>query len=365
MKKSFRIILFFLGAVLAAGCSDKTSETPVTRTGFAFDTVVSVTIYDTRKAYTLDTCLELCKKYENLFSATLEDSEVWNINHADGNAVAVSYETASLIRSALFYCDESRGLLDLTLRPVSEEWDISGQMKQAAADTDYAYYIPSDQTLMELMEHVNYQNVVVTDENGLEIGYGDVLSEEKSYYVTLKDSRSAIDLGFIAKGYIADCLKAYLLSEGVASGIISLGGNILLIGSRPDGSPFHVGIRKPFGAGNEVITTVRESDRSVVSSGCYERYFISGTIRHHIFDTATGCPVQNDLLGVTILSDSSLQGDALSTYCYILGLEKGLAYIRSLENVEGIFVTGDFEVIYSSDTKTLSRNASASPCPQP
>ncbi|MDE6983414.1 MAG: FAD:protein FMN transferase [Lachnospiraceae bacterium] len=344
-------ICFILAAALA-GCSSGRSAAPISRTGFAFDTVVTITIYDERKTDVLDHCLALCAQYENLFSATQEGSEVWNINHSDGTATAVSHETAALIQSALYYCDQTQGMLDLTLRPVSEEWDIAGQMKEASALADYQYKIPSAQTLSALIEHVDYKNVQITDAAGTEIGYDTPLFGDTDYFVTLKDSRSAIDLGFIAKGYIADQLKAYLVSEGVESGIISLGGNVLLIGSKPDRTPFTVGIQKPFGAPNETITTAQKSDISVVSSGCYERYFIvddnekDKRIYHHILDTKTGSPVWNDLFGVTIFSDSSMEGDALSTCCYILGLEKGMEYIRGMENVEAVFVTKDYEVIY-------------------
>lgn len=353
ISKPNRLVLTcFIFLIFAAltGCSRGYSKTPVSQTGFAFDTVVTITIYDGKKKDALDHCLALCEKYESLFSATMEGSEVWNINHAGGKKTPVSYDTASLIQSALYYCEQSQGILDLTLRPIAEEWDISGQMKQSS-DAGYEYHIPSGQTLAELLTHVSYRNVLITDSSGNEIGYDDALSRDDSYFVTLKDPQSAIDLGFIAKGYIADCLKTYLLSEGIESGIISLGGNVLLIGSKPDGSPYNVGIQRPFGAANEVITTIQENDISVVSSGCYERYFVTGgnekdrTIYHHIFDTTTGCPVQNDLLGVTVLSDSSMEGDALSTYCYLLGLEKGLEYIHSLENVGALFVTKDYEVI--------------------
>lgn len=359
MKKRFIRHQFILISVilllpaLTGGCSGKRSQNPVSQTGFAFDTVVTITIYDNQKTDVLEQCFALCDQYESLFSTTLEDSEVWKINHANGQKTAVSYDTASLIQSALYYCDQSQGALDLTLRPVAEEWDISGQMKQADAVANYTYYIPSNQTLSELLGHVNYKNVIITDADGAEVGYRDTLSEDRNYFVTLKDAQSAIDLGFIAKGYIADCLKAYLLSEDVKSGIISLGGNILLIGTKPDGSTFNVGIQRPFGAVNEVITTIQGNDISVVSSGCYERYFMTNenqkdsTIYHHIFDTTTGCPVQNDLLGVTILSDSSMEGDALSTYCYLLGLEKGLEYINSLDNVDALFITKDYEIIRS------------------
>lgn len=350
----FLLISFIVLSVALSGCSGQHSRKPVSQTGFAFDTVVTITLYDSSKAEVLDHCFALCENYESLFSATLEGSEVWDINHSGGAPTAVSYDTASLIQSALYYCDQSQGLLDLTLRPVIEEWNISGQMKQASASSQYEYYIPSEQTLAKLLEHVNYKNVILTDADGTEIGYRDTLSEDGSYFVTLKDAQSAIDLGFIAKGYIADCLKSYLMSEGVESGIISLGGNVLLIGSKPDGSAFHVGIQRPFGAANEIITTIQENNTSVVSSGCYERCFMTDPtkkdriIYHHIIDTTTGRPAQNNLLGVTILSDSSMEGDALSTYCYLLGLEKGLEYINSLENVDALFVTKDYEVIRSS-----------------
>lgn len=344
--KTFFAFLLFLSAILS-GCATRGDASPITRTGFALDTVVSITIYDSAKSAVLDRCLEMCSEYENLFSATLEGSDVWKINHSGGNKTAVSYDTAQLIYDALYYCEKSGGVLDLTMRPIAEEWDIKKQME---LDT---HYIPSTETLSKLLEHVNYKNVIVTDDKGNTISPNfetgkNGLDRNAKYYITLADRKSAIDLGFIAKGFIADRLKEYLLSEGIQSGIISLGGNILLVGSKPDGSDFTVGIQKPFGAPNETITTLKKNDTSVVSSGCYERYFTdekNGTIYHHIFDTATGCPVQNDLLGVTIISDSSLEGDALSTYCYILGLEKGLELIRGLEGVDAVFVTKGGEVV--------------------
>ncbi len=355
MKKIYYFWIFLMCTTILSGClgSAAKNKTPISQTGFAFDTVITITLYDNTNTAALDHCLALCEQYESLFSATLEDSEVWQINHAGGQPTAVSYDTASLIQAARYYCAQTQGILDLTLRPVAEEWQISEQMKQAASTTDYEFYIPSDKTLSDLLKHVNYKNVRITDETGTEMNYDTALSNDTKYFVSLADDQSAIDLGFIAKGYVADHLKAYLLSEGVTSGIISLGGNILLIGSKPNGAPFNVGIQKPFGAVSEVITTLQKSETSVVSSGCYERYFVlddikkDKTIYHHIFDATTGYPVQNDLLSVTILSDSSLEGDALSTYCYILGLERGLAYIQSLETVDAVFVTKDYEVIPS------------------
>lgn len=355
---SFKKICFFIKIIILTACSilffsscaKNTDHTPITKTGFAFDTVISITVYDKEKNDVLNACFDLCETYEALFSATREDSEVWKINHSGGVPVAVSFETASLIQAALFWCDKSDGALDLTLLPIAEEWHIKEQMTQVSENLDYEYYIPDATTLDRLLTHVNYKNVMIYDENGKAIAYDETLSKETLYRVQLLDNAAAIDLGFLAKGYIADRLKTFLCAQGITSGIISLGGNILLIGEKPDGSAYQIGIQKPFGNAGEIIDTVKETDTSVVSSGCYERYFSlseSGRIYHHIFDTATGVPVQNNLLGVTIICDSSLQGDALSTYCYILGLEEGMKLVQALDGVQAVFVTKDYEVIKS------------------
>lgn len=357
-KKSYIYIFVLISitcfALLFSSCAKTADTSPVSQTGFAFDTVVTLTIYDKEKSDVLDACFDLCETYESLFSTTRTDSEVWKINNSNGMPVAVSFETASLIQSALFWCEKSNGVLDLTMFPISEKWCISMQMKCKSDNPDYEFYIPDASSLNKLLEHVNYRNVVIYDENGRIVGYDEELSDAHSYSVQLLDADAAIDLGFIAKGYIADKLKEFMLSEGIESGIISLGGNILLIGEKPDHSPFHIGIQKPFGNAGEVITTVDKTDTSVVSSGCYERYFLGdtdGRIYHHIFDTKTGAPVQNELFGVTIICNSSLQGDALSTYCYILGLEDGLKLVASLEDVEAVFVTENYEVIRSFNNK--------------
>lgn len=345
------LILAVCSALCVCSCARVSDTSPVSKTGFAFDTVVTITIYDKDKSDVLDACFDLCKTYESLFSATRADSEIWEINNSNGMPVSVSFETASLIQSALLWCEKSNGVLDLTMLPIAEEWCISEQMTRMSENLDYEYYIPDASRLNALLEHVNYKNVVISDENGKTVTYDEELSDEHSYRVQLLDAETAIDLGFIAKGYIADKLKEFMLSQGIESGVISLGGNVLLIGEKPDHSPFNIGIQKPFGNAGEVITTVQKTDTSVVSSGCYERYFsdsADGRIYHHIFDTTTGAPVWNGLYGVTVICDSSLQGDALSTYCYILGLDEGLKFIRSLEGVEAVFVTEDYEVICSS-----------------
>jgi len=142
-----------------------------------------------------------------------------------------------------------------------------------------------------------------------------------------------------------NAFEEYLEKEGIEHATINLGGNVLTIGTKPDGSDYKIGIQKPFAADGEVLEVLSVHDRSVVSSGDYERYFEKdGVIYHHILDPQSGWPVQNDLDQVTILSDSSADGDALSTTCYVLGLEKGMKLIQEMDDVEAIFVTKDGEI---------------------
>lgn len=326
-KKVLSGILILLGSLfLFCGCQ-RESE-PISCTGFYFDTVIQVTVYDDSSSSVLDGCLELADKYEALFSVSIEGSDLWRINHSASAPVAVSEETAVLLETALRYAELTNGKIDPTIFPVSSLWNF-GEEKNSSG-------IPSKETLEEALTHVDYHTVSVSRSSG-------------QYFVSLADPDAGLDLGFIAKGYIADRMKDYLLSEGVSSACINLGGNVLTLGSKPDHSPFRIGIQKPFAEDGTPITVIPLTDASLVSSGNYERYFYQGDILyHHILDPSTGYPVNNSLTGVTILSESSVEGDALSTTCFCLGLEEGMKLIESLENTEAVFITKDNTLHYSS-----------------
>lgn len=150
--------------------------------------------------------------------------------------------------------------------------------------------------------------------------------------ITLPSDDIQFDVGAIAKGYIADRMKDLLVKKGVKSAIINLGGNVLCIGSKPDGTPFKVGIQKPFADRNETEAVMDITGKSVVSSGIYERCFKqNGKLYHHILNPKTGYPYDNSLISVTIISDQSVDGDALSTTCFALGLEDGLKFAEKKE----------------------------------
>ncbi|MCM1386436.1 MAG: FAD:protein FMN transferase [Bacillus sp. (in: Bacteria)] len=322
-KKIFLLISVFLFVFWVGGCQK--ADEPVTASGFYFDTVIQITIYDAEKKDCLDGCMEIAGKYENMLSPAIEGSDIWNINHSCGRPVTVSDETARLLDTALSYCEMSGGRIDLTMETVSALWDFH-------TDDTAPGQIPDKKTLTEALVHVDYHNLLIEDNT-----------------VTLLDSDTAVSLGFIAKGYIADKIKEYLLSQNVESAIINLGGNLLAVGAKPDGTPFRFGIQTPFDEQGVPITTLSVTDKSVVSSGVYERYFYQDDILyHHILDAASGYPIQNHLLGVTILSDSSTEGDALSTTCFVLGLDEGMELIESLDGVEAVFITDDYRLHDSS-----------------
>ena len=325
--KSHIIFLFILLLSITSmmiGCT-KNIE-PISRTGFYFDTVIRITLYDTEYDSALDGCFALAEKYENLFSVTKEGSDVWSINHGNGKPVTVSEETVSLLVTATDYANTTEGRIDPTIRPVSELWNFGSENESQ---------VPKDTAIKEALSHVS------SDTIRFGVGPSEETGEPVYNTVTLQDPEAAIDLGFIAKGYIADKMKEYLLSQGVESACISLGGNVITIGEKPDGSPFRIGIQEPFAPEGTVLDTVEVRDTSVVTSGIYERYFYEGdTLYHHVLDTSTGYPVDNELASVTIICESSTKADALSTSCLCMGLEKGRQYLDR-ENVEYLLIAKD------------------------
>lgn len=301
-------MILFLSLPLT-GCKKAES---ISCNGFFFDTIIKVTIYDSNQEELLSSCMKLCEKYEALFSRTIKTSDISRINENGGRPVTVSDDTIDILQKAISYGELSDGLFDVTIAPASSLWDFK-------SDTPA---LPDKNELKEAISHIDYRTIQISGNT-----------------VTLLDSKAQIDLGGIAKGYIADRMKSHLISKGVEHATINLGGNVLTIGGKPDGTPFHIGIQKPFDERNSILTSVDVTDRSVVSSGSYERFFtLDGQLYHHILNPRTGYPVDSGLSGVTILSDSSVDGDALATICFALGQEKGMALIRSLDGVDALFV---------------------------
>ncbi|MCR4649632.1 MAG: FAD:protein FMN transferase [Lachnospiraceae bacterium] len=301
MKKYIQIIIILALTIIVAVSAFllPKNNKDYSKEGFYFDTYISIKVYSAKDSKQLDECLKLCERYEKLLSRTLEGSDIYRINNSCGKPVEVDPETYYLLKRALGFCEETNGKVDITIAPLVDEWGFSDKTYSQTEK-------PDDETINKLVENIDYKNIELSENN----------------IVKLKNPDAKIDLGFIAKGYIADKLKEYLISQDVKSAVISLGGNVLVIGNKPDGSPFAVGIKDPVNT-EDISSVIYATDESVVTSGTYERFVEYGGIRyHHILDTETGYPVNNDVLSVTIESQSSLEGDALSTICLILGEEE-------------------------------------------
>jgi len=307
---------------------------PATVSGFKFNTYITITSYSQVDSNILDKCLDLCDTYENLFSRTIESSTLSKMNNHE--ITEIPEELATLIQYGIQYGDLSKGAFDITIGSVSSLWDFTSDNPQ----------VPSSSDINSALAYVNYKNISLQKKPG----------NDGTYLISIPNG-TIIDLGAIAKGYIADKLKEYLLENGVTSAIINLGGNILCVGDKPDNTSFNIGVKKPFSQSGESLVTLKINDKSIVSSGSYERCFTKdGQLYHHILNPKTGYPYDNQLTSVTIISDSSVQGDCLSTTCFTLGLDEGLKLIESLDGIEAIFVTSDNQIHYSSGANKYIAN---------
>lgn len=313
----FSVISALLLLCLPLGSCSQASG-PITKTSFKLNTVVTITIYDSSDISLLDHALELCDDYENLFSRTRETSELYQINQ--GEKTALSPETEELLSIALSYSRMSGGLFDPSIGPVSSLWDFHAETPR----------VPADSEIKEALPLINSEKIHISN-----------------HTIELENSMM-LDLGAISKGYIADRIKEYLVEQGVKSAIIDLGGNVLCIGSRPDGTPFQIGIRQPFEDTSAAAATLSVTDQSVVTSGIYERCFTQDDVLyHHLLNPKTGYPCDNELASVTIVSDHSVDGDALSTCCFLMGTEQGMKLINSLTDVQAVFITREGDLLYS------------------
>lgn len=341
-KRSALFFFIFIVLILAvfslfyARRQPDSQTEPVTATAFKLNTVVTITLYDSEDQELLDQAMELCDHYEKIFSRTLPESELYRLNAGtlpqEDGAFIISDTLADLINEGLRYSELSGGTFDISIGPVSSLWDF----------TSGSSVIPDEDDVKDALKLVDYRQVFL-DGNRIRFGMEGM----------------QLDLGAIAKGYIADRIKEFLVSEGVKSAILDLGGNILCIGERPDDTPFRIGIQRPFAQRSETVSVAQIDDKSVVSSGIYERYFEkNGILYHHILNPRTGFPYENDLVSVTIISDRSTDGDGLSTSCFALGLEQGMELINSLPDVYAAFITADGKLHFSEGmTETFSLTA--------
>lgn len=316
MKKTYNFICRFIALLLVMMLPFSALAAPKSASGFYFDTVVVITVYGDDKGFLTD-MHGLCSQYERLLSRTMEGSDVWAINHAQGQPVTVSDDTMYLLRLAKEISAQTEGAFSMTIAPISMSWDFTGGTHKRPTAEETAAMLPL----------VDDSKVILGEDNT----------------VTLPaDMR--IDLGGIAKGYIADKMAEEMRNRGL-SGILNFGGNVYCVGAKEDGSLFRVGITDPFSEGRTSLLVVSCSEATTVTSGTYERYFEEDGVRyHHILDPKTGMPSTSDLVSVSLIGSSSAACDAYATAGVVLGLDKALPLFTDL-GLDALFITQDGQVV--------------------
>lgn len=329
-------LCLLLFVVFLAGCNNTpakeeaaVSKEPKSESFFALDTIITVRVYDDKVTdQHFSEIKKLINDLENNLSRTISTSEISRINAASGKeAVAISDKTFNVVQKALLYSELSNGRFDITIGPVVSLWGIG---KEGAA-------VPSQKDLDAALAKVNYKDVLIND---------------KTKEIKLAKEGMEIDLGAIGKGFAADEIANYLRDNGFNSAIIDIGGNIFALGVKPDGSLWNIGVQDPSEERGNQIGKMKLNNKTIVTSGVYERFFVENGIHyHHILSPQTGYPVNNELNSVTIVTDHSIDADSLSTTVFALGLDEGIKFVEGLENIEAIFVTKSKEVYITEGLK--------------
>ena len=309
---------YFISAMLSAllfltGCSAESSPEPVQGTFFAMDTMMDFTIYG--ESGLIDQSESLIASLESLVSVTDTGSELYAINQTGSGTL--TGKASSLMEQALELCRRTGGALDISVYPIVRAWGF----------TTGSYQVPDEETIQSLLPLVDYTQIQYDAATGV---------------VTLPEGME-IDLGSVAKGYAGQLAAQMLREHGVQSALLNLGGNVQTVGTKPDGSPWQIGIKDP--QGEDAMMVLSVEDQAVVTSGGYERYFEQdGQTYWHIMDPSTGHPADSGLISVTIVGDEGVVCDGLSTALFVMGLEKAADLWAQSGDFEAVFVTTSGEV---------------------
>ncbi len=325
MKRlSFKFITLFLWIGVVLNACDGAGDQPTRRTQFIMGTLVEITIShsdpDIIQAVTTQAFDEM-KRIELLMSTYLPDSEISRINRAAGkNAIPVSPEVEEVIREGLYWAEQSGGAFDITIEPLVQLWDFDGEKE----------IIPGKNTLRKTASLVNYRNI-----------------EIKDHTVRLKKRGMAINVGGLAKGYAVD--RAISILRGmVPNGIVNAGGDMFAFGQKNKQTPWNIGLQHPRKP-TDLLAAFAVKNQAVATSGDYQRYFIKNGVRyHHIFDPQTGKPARL-MISATIITTEVVDADALATAVFVMGPDKGIEWVDSMENVETMVVLEDGSIRYSKN----------------
>ena len=329
------------GLILLTGCgsgdssSDSAgSDVSAAKDVFAMDTFMTLKAYGPDAEPALDAAADRIAELEKTLSVTDKSSDIWRLNSSAGQPVEVSSDTMTILQKAAEVYDKTGGALNICLYPVLRAWGF----------TTSEYRIPGDEELRELLENTDCRKVVLDG----------MTAELPADY--------QVDLGALAKGYTGDEIMETLRENGVDSAIISLGGNVQSLGTKPDGSLWKVSVRDPFSPDTDMCV-VEIGEKAVITSGNYERYFTGedGNVYWHIIDGADGYPADNGLVSVTVIGDCGLDCDALSTALFVEGYPDACEQWRKSRDFEMILVTDDGKIYYTEGLSGSFTNISSMP----
>lgn len=319
---------------VSGSTADRKAAESRSRDIFAMDTYMNLKAYGSHADEALDAAAERIYALEGMLSVTDETSDVYRLDNSGGEPVSLSDETIYLLGEAGRYGDMTGGALDITIYPVLREWGF----------TTGEYRIPEEERLSELLQNVDFSKIEISGKS-----------------VALPEGFQ-VDLGALAKGYTGNEVSRILKEHGVDSAIINLGGNVQAVGSKPDGSDWRVAVRDPFAPDTDMCV-VDISDKAVVTSGSYERFFTGddGKNYWHILDPADGYPADNGLVSVTIIGNDGLMCDALSTALFVAGKDKAADIWRENEGFDMILVSDEAEIFYTGGLSGSFENLSSMP----
>ncbi|MCL2558895.1 MAG: FAD:protein FMN transferase [Turicibacter sp.] len=345
MKKlgcTFGLVLLVLvgceNAIDTSVCPEPVNDLVHERIELSMDTPVQIRIFDIAcsgadnddpRCELLDEAFTLIFDLETRLTVNDVGGEVERINEMAGiSPVEVASDTFYLIERSIYYSLYSEGLFNATIGPVTNLWRIGMEGARRPDDTEISAVLP-------LLDPTR------------------VVMDAEASTVFLEEAGMRLDLGAIAKGFMADEVAALLTSNGVCRAMITIGGEVLAVGGRYDGTPFRVGIHSPFPElhGRTLVGVVPTYNRAVLSSGTYNRFFVdpeTDVVYHHIFDARTGFPFDNDIVGITIIADTGLLGEVYTTIVFALGIEEGLAYVEAHPGIEVVLISQDGGIYLSS-----------------
>ncbi len=330
VKRILFLITFVAVSFHLSGCSKGNSNDDyVEKESFHMGTIISQKIYGINAEGSANKIIQRLDNIEENMSVNIETSTVGQINSHSGQSQVfrINNDICNILNSADKFSKLSNGAFDITVGPLVKEWGIF---------TDHPH-IPSRSRITELLKLVNYKSINFN-------------REKMTFRLPIKGQM--IDFGAIAKGYAADEAVKICREDGIKSAYINLGGNVYVVGNKPDNTPWRIGIQNPRAADGKYIGILNISDKTVVTSGDYERFFMKDGVRyHHIIDPRTGWPSNSDLISSTIVTNSSMSADALSTATFVMGLKKSRELLKKLDGIDAIFITKDKKIYVTENLK--------------